>query len=127
MPCPSLELESKDHPYLVSLGYLSMTSTRQIYIIKSDNPDIGYVVVIEIGMIEVSSVYNIVEEGQHVDQGDELGHFRFGGSSYAMIFDKRANLEFDPKIHEFQPESIKTGLPMNIKAWANTKLCWLKK
>ena len=61
MPCPSLELESKDHPYIASIGYLSMASTRQIYIIEADNRNIGYVAVIEIGMIEVSSVYNIVE------------------------------------------------------------------
>jgi hypothetical protein len=46
--------------YLASQPLLSMISGRQIYIIKADNPKIGRVCVIEIGMAEVSGIKNLV-------------------------------------------------------------------
>jgi phosphatidylserine decarboxylase len=46
--------------YIASQPLLSMISCRQIYIIKADNPKIGRVCVIEIGMAEVSGIKNLV-------------------------------------------------------------------
>ena len=40
----------------VSQPLLSMISTRQIYVIKADNPKIGRICVIEIEMMEVSAI-----------------------------------------------------------------------
>lgn len=78
-----------------------MISARQIYIIKADNPKIGRICVIEIGMAEVSGIKNLVQEGQRINKGDLLGYFRFGGSSHAIIFDRNAsNLTFNPSIYE---------------------------
>ena len=49
-------------------------------------------------MTEVSSCCPTVEEGQHVNKGDQLGYFQYGGSSYALVFDKDLELEFNPNI-----------------------------
>ena len=68
---------------------LSAVSVRQIYIIKADNPNIDYLAVIEIGMVEVSSCQNLVKEGQKIAKGGELGYFAFGGSSYVIIFSNK--------------------------------------
>ena len=87
--------------YVASQPLLSMISGRQIYIIKADNPKIGRIAVIEIGMVEVSGIKNLVQEGQRINKGDLLGYFRFGGSSHAIIFDRKAsNLRFNPSIYE---------------------------
>jgi len=71
---------------------LSMVSIRQIIIIRIDDGSGRLVAVIEIGMNEVSSCHPTVEEGQHVNKGDQLGYFQYGGSSYAMVFDKKFDL-----------------------------------
>jgi phosphatidylserine decarboxylase len=41
--------------------------------IESDNPKIGMIAVLGIGMTEVSTCEITVKEGQHVNKGDELG------------------------------------------------------
>ena len=94
--------------YVASQPLLSMISNRQIYVIKADNPKIGRICVIEIGMAEVSGIKNLVKEGQRINKGDHLGYFRFGGSSHAIIFsNKAAHLRFNDSIYErkFNPQT----------------------
>jgi phosphatidylserine decarboxylase len=62
--------------------------------------------VIEVGMTEVSSCRSTVTEGQRVAKGDELGYFQFGGSSYAMVFDKNLSLDFEPTVFTVGPEGV---------------------
>lgn len=78
---------------------LSMVSVRQVLIIQIGDGTGRLVALIEIGMTEVSSCHPIVEEGQQIKKGDQLGYFQYGGSSYALIFDKDFELEFNPKIY----------------------------
>jgi phosphatidylserine decarboxylase len=56
-----------------SQEYLSAVATRAIMFIESDNPKIGMIAVIGIGMTEVSTCDITVKEGQHVKKGQELG------------------------------------------------------
>jgi phosphatidylserine decarboxylase len=46
-------------------------------------------------MVEVSGCRNMVKEGQHVEKGELLGMFEFGGSSHALVFDRKAKLAFN--------------------------------
>jgi phosphatidylserine decarboxylase len=55
-------------------------------IIESDNQKIGKIGLLFIGMAECSGVSNSVFPGDTVKQGDHLGNFVFGGSSYVMMF-----------------------------------------
>ena len=54
---PYLDLKYQQN-YFNSQPIVCATSTRQIYIIKADNPKIGRVGIIEIGMAEVSGCRN---------------------------------------------------------------------
>lgn len=56
-----------------SQEYLSATATRAIIFIEADNPKIGLMAFIGIGMTEVSTCDTVVKEGQHLKKGDELG------------------------------------------------------
>ena len=85
--------------YVKSLPMLSMVSVRQVIIIRIDDGSGRLVALIEIGMTEVSSCCPTVEEGQYVNKGDQLGYFQYGGSSYALVFDKDLELEFNPNIY----------------------------
>lgn len=78
-----------------SQAYISHVASRALVFIEADNPDIGLMAVLFIGMEEVSSNELTVYEGQHVNKGDELGMFHFGGSTHCLIFRPQTKLKFD--------------------------------
>lgn len=53
-----------------------------------------------IGMADISSCLSDLQRGEEVKKGQYLGHFEIGGSSYAMIFEKRAQLNFTPNLYD---------------------------
>lgn len=71
-----------------SQGYITHVAARAVVLIDCDNTDIGLVGFIAVGMSEVSSCVLRVKEGQHLEKGDELGYFQFGGSTHCLIFRK---------------------------------------
>lgn len=74
--------------------YLGHVATRAIFIFNTKH--CGYVALICIGMVEVSSCVispgkYIVEEGAppvSIQYDDEIGRFEFGGSTHCMLFQK---------------------------------------
>jgi phosphatidylserine decarboxylase len=70
-------------------------ASRGMVFIQADNPKIGLMAVLFVGMAEVSSNDITVYEGQHVNKGDQLGMFHFGGSTHALIFRPQVKLDFD--------------------------------
>jgi phosphatidylserine decarboxylase len=78
-------------------GYLSAVATRAIIYIQADNPAIGLVAVVQIGMSEVSSCEVTVQEGERVSKGDEIGMFHFGGSTFCLMFEKGVNVKGFPR------------------------------
>jgi len=68
---------------------------KALIFIEADNPDIGLMCVMPIGMAEVSTCQITVYEGQRVRKGDQIGMFHFGGSTHCLIFRPSVNLEFD--------------------------------
>ncbi|ORY07698.1 hypothetical protein K493DRAFT_201776 [Basidiobolus meristosporus CBS 931.73] len=85
--------EGEVPPYLRSLTFFANTAARQLLFIDADNKNIGLMCFIAIGMTEISSCQATVYEGQHVNRGQELGTFHFGGSSCALVFRKEANVQ----------------------------------
>jgi len=79
-----------------SQGYLAHVATRAIILIEADDPAIGLVAVVLVGMVEVSScvIAPEITGGHHVAKGDELGHFQFGGSTHCLVFRPGAISEF---------------------------------
>lgn len=57
----------------ISQEYLSVMATRAIIFIEADNPKIGLMAFMGIGMVEVSTCDITVKEGQKVKKGDQLG------------------------------------------------------
>jgi phosphatidylserine decarboxylase len=98
-PTSNLGLDGETN-YANTQPLLTSLSVRHVYIINTHNPLIGRVGVIEIGMGEVSSCISTVNQGDKLEKGQELGHFEFGGSSHAIIFDHRARLKFNPSLHD---------------------------
>lgn len=84
------------HSLSTGQGYLSHLATRAIIFIEADNPAIGLMAFIGIGMDEVSTCEITVKEGQHVKKGDETGMFHFGGSTHCLLFRKGVKVEGFP-------------------------------
>ena len=71
-----------------SQGYIAHVATMAIIYIEADDPVIGLMVLMPIGMAEVSSsvIHDKIKEGYKVKKGEELGYFQYGGSTYCLIF-----------------------------------------
>lgn len=71
-----------------SQSYLAHVAARAIILIDADDPEIGLVAFLGVGMSEVSSciISPNVKPGNRIGKGDELGYFQFGGSSHCLIF-----------------------------------------
>ena len=67
--------------------FLTNIRNRAIFIYKTK--EIGYVAMICIGMIEVSScIIHSKFINKNVKKGDEVGYFQYGGSTIALMFEK---------------------------------------
>ncbi|KAL9125562.1 MAG: hypothetical protein Q9217_005253, partial [Psora testacea] len=78
-------------------GYITATATRAIIFIEADNPAIGLMVFVGVGMAEVSTCQITVVEGQHIAKGDEIGKFHFGGSTHTLLFNKNVDVQGFPE------------------------------
>lgn len=94
-----------------SQAYLSAMATRAVIIIEADNPRIGLVAFIAIGMDEVSSCEITVKKGQHITKGQEIGMFHFGGSSYCLLFEEGVKLIDFPIVGNASAPNV----PLNSK------------
>jgi phosphatidylserine decarboxylase len=91
-----------------SQSYLAHVSARAIFIIEADDPVIGLIAFVAVGMVEVSSckIASKMKPGYHVEKGEELGYFQFGGSTHCLVFRPGAIAEFSlaaiPQPHDPQ-------------------------
>ena len=77
-----------------SQGYIAHVATRALIFIEADEPAIGLLCFIPIGMGEVSSCQLTVHEGQYVNKGAQIGYFQFGGSTHCLVFRKGVISQF---------------------------------
>ena len=99
-----------------SQGYIAHTAARALIFIESDDPAIGTVCVMPVGMAEVSSNIVTVEQGQRVCKGDQIGYFQFGGSTHCLVFKKGAIAEFAMQAIPQGAFGMKSGvIPVNSK------------
>ena len=96
-----------------SQAYITGVASRAMIFIEADNPDIGLMAVLFVGMAEVSSNEITVYEGQHVNKGDQLGMFHFGGSTHCLIFRPEVNVEFD--MHGQTPSLDSQNIPVRTR------------
>lgn len=93
-----------------SQPFISAVATRAVIFIEADNPNIGLMCFIAVGMAEVSSCEITVTADQKIKKGEELGMFHFGGSTHCLVFRPGVNLEFD--FHNTTPGLAATNIPV---------------
>jgi phosphatidylserine decarboxylase len=84
-----------------SQGYIAHVATRALIFIEADDPSIGLLCLMPVGMAEVSSCVLVgktgrpLRRGQHVRKGDQVGYFQFGGSTHCLVFRPSVVLNFE--------------------------------
>jgi len=96
-----------------SQGYITGVAARGLILIEADDPRIGLMGFLSVGMAEVSTNDIRVYVGQHVNKGDETGMFHFGGSTHCLIFRPGVELEFD--LHGQEPGLESSNIPINAR------------
>lgn len=95
-----------------SQSYLAHVAARAVIVIEADNPAIGQLAFVPVGMSEVSSclIDPQVKPGYHVAKGEELGYFQFGGSTHCLVFRPGVIEDFAlqalPQPHVAQPPLV---------------------
>jgi phosphatidylserine decarboxylase len=86
-----------------SMEYITNVNTRAFIFIKADNPKIGTICVMPVGMVEISSciINKSMKPGYKVKKGDELGYFAYGGSTHCIFFEPNVIKKFHYKKHDF--------------------------
>ena len=74
----------------------------------------GTVLFIPVGATLVGSINFTAHEGQHVNKGDELGYFAFGGSTVIVLF-KKGTVVFDSDILYNSRKPIETLVHMGYR------------
>ena len=96
-----------------SQGYIAELAARALIFIESDNPKIGLMCFVAIGMAEVSSCEITVSVGQHISKGDPIGTFHFGGSTHCLIFRPGVDIDFD--FHGQTPGLNTSNIPLKAR------------
>ena len=79
-----------------SQSYLAHVAARAVILIEANDPVIGLMGFVPVGMSEVSScvIHPKVTPGYRVGKGEELGYFQYGGSTHCLVFRPGAIAEF---------------------------------
>lgn len=91
---------NKRYAYDASIPGWQSLETRACVMIETENH--GLVALLPIGMSHVCSINfeKHIRPGLAVNKGDIMGHFLFGGSDIAMIFQKQAGFSLDVPVEE---------------------------
>ena len=94
-----------------SLPYLAQVNARGVIVIKTE--DYGHVCCIPLGMSEVSSVEfdPAMRRGARVSKGQEMGMFNYGGSSFAILYEKLPGKELIFVNNQGVPYPMRPVLP----------------
>jgi len=96
-----------------SQSYLAHVAARAVIVIEADNPAIGQLAFVPVGMSEVSScvIDRSIRPGYHVAKGEELGYFQFGGSTHCLVFRPGVIKDFAlravPQPHDADPPLVR--------------------
>ncbi|TCD64698.1 hypothetical protein EIP91_003772 [Steccherinum ochraceum] len=92
---PRADIPGPDtRPITGSQDFMAQVATRCIIFIQADNPAIGLMCFMGVGMEEISTCQSTVVSGQKVKKGDEIGMFHYGGSSHCLVFRKETRVTF---------------------------------
>ncbi|EPY53319.1 phosphatidylserine decarboxylase Psd3 [Schizosaccharomyces cryophilus OY26] len=92
-------------------SYLDVFSENVRTVLPIESPQFGRIMYICIGAMMVGSIQHTADEGQEVKRGDELGYFKYGGSTIVVFF-KGNRVMYDDDLLRSSKETTETLLKM---------------
>ena len=96
----------------LSQGFITAVAARGLIFMEADNPKIGLMCFIAVGMAEVSTFEATVKVNEHVNKGDKLGMFHFGESTHCLVFCPETKVVFDPQYTVNTAVGLNAGIVM---------------
>jgi phosphatidylserine decarboxylase len=91
-------------------------------IVPIDSVAHGRVMVICVGAMMVGSTIITRQEGEHVKKAEELGYFKFGGSTIVLLFEE-GKMQFDDDLAENSKMALETLVgPLHIRLFPFTSI-----
>ncbi|KAM0791836.1 hypothetical protein ACM66B_004094 [Microbotryomycetes sp. NB124-2] len=81
-------------------------------VISTMSPTFGECIQVWVSAMMVGSAVFTVQAGDHVKRGDEIGYFKFGGSTLVCLFN---NVKFDDDLVENSKNSIETLIRVGMR------------
>jgi phosphatidylserine decarboxylase len=85
-----LRMSHSVRPFTLHAGWNILTENRRV-ILMIDTPEVGVVAMMVVGGIAIDGIDIGVQEGQRVEQGDEIGCFHMGGSAILLAVPRGLN------------------------------------
>lgn len=105
-PDPDPSAPNASQPFITSVA------TRAVIFIQANDPSIGLMAFVAVGMAEVSSCEITVNVGDSISRGEQLGMFHFGGSTHCLVFRPGVYLDFQVPVTS-QPNLDATNVAVN--------------
>ncbi|KAG8910531.1 hypothetical protein FRC01_006280 [Tulasnella sp. 417] len=93
-PNPDPAAQNNSQPFITSVA------TRALIFIQADDPAIGLMCFVAVGMAEVSSCQIEVTPNQKITKGQEIGMFHFGGSTHCLVFGPQVKLTWSVAVDQ---------------------------
>ena len=103
-------IPSPDAAAVRSQGYIACVAKRGVAFIKPDDPRLGLIALVMIGMADVSSVD--FDDLKQFEKGQEIGRFHFGGSTCCIVFGPW--VKFNPDTTAIPKDSSHTDLDQDF-------------
>lgn len=94
----------------LSQSFITAIAARALIFIEANNPTIGLMCFVAVGMAEVSTCEVTVNPGDVVKKGDQLGMFHFGGSTHCLIFRPETKIQFSGDYPVNTPVSLNAAI-----------------
>lgn len=80
--------------------FLTSVAARALIFIQANNPAIGLICLVAVGMSETSSCEIEVNAGDAITKGQEIACFHYGGSTHCLVFGPKANLTWNVEVND---------------------------
>lgn len=97
-------------PYALEQG-LPVYCLNKRTLCELKSPEVGHVLMMEVGALFVGSIVQTYRAGTQVQRGDEKGYFKFGGSTCVLFFEQGA-VQFDEDIIKNSAAGLETLVQM---------------
>lgn len=94
----------------LSQSFITAIAARALIFIEANNPTIGLMCFVAVGMAEVSTCEVTVKPGDIVKKGEQLGMFHFGGSTHCLIFRPETNIQFSGDFPVHTPVKLNVAI-----------------